>query len=662
MSDVVGINEAISPGSGIVVKILCTGEIVYVCDDAILYKMWHCSDVDNVVMIKDDEGPPIWPTSQVEVETQFDPLQHESTQFDPLQYKTVARGRQKKITYKKLNVSTEPPLRLPQNYEPCNFRRLTQSDESGHLSTSVGTISARVGFKCRSVLVNLREMYLILIEVPHLKHKLKATNLMSLFDCKIGNSDNQVIVPTVERWWATTHIFYLPYGELGITPRDFMVHTRIGIGTGEPMVLDESYMEYGNTLKFIPDMESKDNEKGCISFAHLRTYLDHTRVNIKDLANTNTIFRAFMLLYFGGVLFGNSKSWARLELLGPISILDKKRPTINFGSAILGHLYYCLDQASKQEVKYIGGLFQLIEISHHILIDNRLDDYLPRMSAWHIKRQKLTGNKEKYHLSLMRQQLDLRIINNIQWDPFRNMKDALKREEIIAGNISRKGVLLQSPFGRYEWYLGDLCLAQLEHRAVLYDPPEKLHCFSSPDVDTQIPPPQLGDYPGWIMEFGSPHGTTWHTIPSISTTYTIDVPTRYDFFSMTEGMRKLTLDRTSNLEARHLHGESRITHLTADLRRAEGHLSQLNDYLDGEGTVVDWEDNEGEAGTSQVGTSRGKSSRGRTSEEGEEEEDIDESSTDYSDDDVIDMITMEILCNQAEIDELQEAESSGSHV
>ncbi|KAF6134363.1 hypothetical protein GIB67_005755 [Kingdonia uniflora] len=48
MSNVVGINEAISPGSRIVVKILCVGKIVDVCDDASLYKMWHCSDVDSM--------------------------------------------------------------------------------------------------------------------------------------------------------------------------------------------------------------------------------------------------------------------------------------------------------------------------------------------------------------------------------------------------------------------------------------------------------------------------------------------------------------------------------------------------------------------------------------------------------------------------------------
>ncbi|KAF6155923.1 hypothetical protein GIB67_039254 [Kingdonia uniflora] len=90
MSDVVGINEAISPGSGIVVKTLCTGEIVDVCDDTSLYKMWHCSDMDSmwdvhfyvyavpievmppplieqpdVVMMEPDEGPPICPTFQV---------------------------------------------------------------------------------------------------------------------------------------------------------------------------------------------------------------------------------------------------------------------------------------------------------------------------------------------------------------------------------------------------------------------------------------------------------------------------------------------------------------------------------------------------------------------------------------------------------------------
>ncbi|KAF6152870.1 hypothetical protein GIB67_011341, partial [Kingdonia uniflora] len=368
--------------------------------------------------------------------------------------------------------------------------------------------------------------------------------------------------------------------------------------------------------------------------------------------------------------------------------------------------------------------YEYCQIGHYILIDNRLDDFWPRMSGWHIKRRKLTENKAKRHLALMRQQLDMRTMNNMQWDPFRNIKDALNWEVIIVGNISRKRVLLQSPFGGYEWYLGDRCWAQLEHRAVPYDPPEKLHCFPSSDVacltymsditrcgnidipglgaltagvtfphvefptgdfstqETQIPPPELGDYLGWIMEFGSPHGTTWHTIPFIVTTSTVDVPIGYDFFAMTKGMRKLTLDRTLDLEARHLHDESRIIHLTADLKHAEGRLFQFNDYLDGEGIVVDWEDDEGKAGTSQAGTSRGRRSRGRTSEGGaappqqsrfldvlikssseeEEEENIDESSIDYSDDDVIDAIKMEILSNQAEINELQEAESSGSRV
>ncbi|KAF6162885.1 hypothetical protein GIB67_021034, partial [Kingdonia uniflora] len=302
---------------------------------------------------------------------------------------------------------------------------------------------------------------------------------MSVFDCKIGNGDNQVVLAMVERWWPSTHTFHLPCGKLGITPKDFTVLTGIGIGIGEPIIFEDFYTEYGKALTIFPAMEFKDYEKGCVTFAHLETYLDHTRVNFNDKGNTKKIFRAFMLLYFGGVLLGNSKSWARLELIGPLAILENKTYTIDFGSAILGHLYYCLDQASKQEVKYIGGLFQLIEyhcykycqIGHHILIDNRLDDFYPRMLAWQTTRHKFTGNKAKHHLALMRQQLDLRTINNIQWDPFRNMKDALKREVVIAGNISRKRVLLQCSFGGYEWYLGDRCWAQLEHRAVSYDPP-----------------------------------------------------------------------------------------------------------------------------------------------------------------------------------------------
>ncbi|KAF6171283.1 hypothetical protein GIB67_036951 [Kingdonia uniflora] len=205
--------------------------------------------------------------------------------------------------------------------------------------------------------------------------RLKATNLMSLFDCKVGNRDNEVIVSMVECWWATTHTFHLPYGELGITPRDFTVHTGISIRIGEPMVLDESYMEEGNALTISPNIESKDFEKGCISFAHLWTYLDHTRVNIKDPTNANTIFRSFMLLHFRGVLFGNSKSWARLELLGPIILLEKKGPTINFGSAISGHLYYCLDEASKQEAVLDIFIDSLSEEEEEEDIDESSTDY-----------------------------------------------------------------------------------------------------------------------------------------------------------------------------------------------------------------------------------------------------------------------------------------------
>ncbi|KAF6153465.1 hypothetical protein GIB67_027332 [Kingdonia uniflora] len=156
---------------------------------------------------------------------------------------------------------------------------------------------------------------------------------------------------------------------------------------------------------------------------------------------------------------------------------------------------------------------------------------------------------------------------------------------------------------------------------------------------------------------------------------------------MTEGMRKLTLNMTLDLQAQNLHNKSCITHLTTDLRRAESRLSQLNEYLDGQGIEVEWEDDEGEAGTSQAGTSRGRGSRGRTSkvptphiiqnqfryslsynfsvvinfeaaldvfiDSSSVEED--RSSTDYSDDEVIDEIKMEILILEDEIQELEEA-------
>ncbi|KAF6135905.1 hypothetical protein GIB67_006797, partial [Kingdonia uniflora] len=369
-------------------------------------------------------------------------------------------------------------------------------------------------------------------------------------------------------------------------------------------------------------MEFKDYENGCVSFAHLETYLGHTRVDFSDMGNTKVIFREFMLLYFGGVLFGNSKSWARLELIGPLAIIKNRTNTIDFGSAILGHLYYCLNQASKQEYHY----YEYCQIGHHIMIDNRLDDFYPRMFAWQTTRRKFTGNKAKHHLALMRQQLDLPTINNIQWDPFRNMKDALKRNVVIAGWIEAQHYIVghHVDYDAYWRHVSYGALISDIARCGNFDIPGPGALTSGvtfphvefPAVDfftqeTQIPPPQFGDYPGWTMELGSPHRTTWHTIPFSATTSAIEVPTGYDFFVMIEGMWKLTFDMKLDLQAQHLHDESRITHLTANLRCAEGRLSQLNEYLDGQGIKVEWEDDKGEAGTSQAGTSHGRGSRGR---------------------------------------------------
>ncbi|KAF6167197.1 hypothetical protein GIB67_029835 [Kingdonia uniflora] len=506
-------------------------------------------------------------------------------------------GKKQKIGFEEvLNISTEPPPPLPEYYGPRDFQQLTQPDGKGHLSTSVATTSARIGFKCRSILAKLREIYLRLIKVPHLKQKLKATNFMSVFYCKIGNGDNQVVLAMVERWWPNTHTFHLPCGELGITPKDFTVLIGIGIGIGEPIIFEDFYTEYGKALTIFPAMEFKDYKKGCVSFAHLEIYLDHTRVDFNDKGNTKIIFRTFMLLYFGGVLFGNSKSWARLELIGQLAILENKTYTIDFGSAILGHLYYCLDQASKQEYHY----YEYCQIGHHILIDNRLDDFYPRMLAWQTTRQKFTRNKAKHHLALMRQQLDLRTINNIQWDPFRNMKDALKREVVIA---------------------------------VLYDPPEKLHCFPTDNLVTSLREAGWIEAQHYIVGHHVYYDAYWRHVShcalmsDIVRCGNIDIPGpgaltgRVTFphveFPTADFFTQETLPWMDyGVKAQHLHNESPITHLTANLRRAEGRLSQLNKYLDGQGIEVEWEDDEGEAGTSQAGTSHGRGSRGRTFEGG----------------------------------------------
>ncbi|KAF6137219.1 hypothetical protein GIB67_030983 [Kingdonia uniflora] len=172
------------------------------------------------------------------------------------------------------------------------------------------------------------------------------------------------------------------------------------------------------------------------------------------------------------------------------------------------------------------------------------------------------------------------------------MKDALKQEVTITRNIIREIVLLQNPFGGYKWYLEDRCWAQLEHRVVPYDPREKLHCFPSLDVFHSLQAAGWIEAQHYIVGNHVDYDAYWCHVShgvlmlGIARCGNIDIPDL-----------KLTLDMTLDFEARHLDDKSRIRHLTTSLRHTEYHHSQLNDYLDGEGVLVDWVDDEGEAGT-----------------------------------------------------------------
>ncbi|KAF6157758.1 hypothetical protein GIB67_037331, partial [Kingdonia uniflora] len=128
------------------------------------------------------------------------------------------------------------------------------------------------------------------------------------------------------------------------------------------------------------------------------------------------------------------------------------------------------------------------------------------------------------------------------------------------------------------------------------------------NVSTE-PPPPLPEYygPRDFRQLTQPDGNG-HLSTSVATT---SARVGFKCRSILAKLREIYLRL---IKAQHLHDEGRITYLTTNLRRAEGRLSQLNEYLDGQGIEVEWEDDEGEAGTFQAGTSHGRGSRGRTSE------------------------------------------------
>lgn len=148
----------------------------------------------------------------------------------------------------------------------------------------------------------------------------------------------------VERWWDTMYIFYLPCGELGFTPLDWIMLTGLSIGVGDPPPYNDEYTLKVAKALFFSDISDFDWKSKRIRWSFLKYFFaNQLEAVLVDDIITERIVRAFFLFFLGEFLFPNNVSVVIFGWLAVFDDLDRVT-TSDWGSLSVALMYvsYCL--------------------------------------------------------------------------------------------------------------------------------------------------------------------------------------------------------------------------------------------------------------------------------------------------------------------------------
>ncbi|KAF6163085.1 hypothetical protein GIB67_001413 [Kingdonia uniflora] len=330
-----------------------------------------------------------------------------------------------------LNTNFAIPLPINENFVPRieDFKRLVNiAPGEKHLYTSVADTPTR-SLRFRGGWPGVCRWYEELSMYPRVKSLVDGMGLSKFLRVRLGQSDQKVVTSLIERWWDTTHTFHFPCGELGLTPLDFSMLTGIEIGQGDPVPFDKSLENVNGAARYLPDITSEDIHSSAVKLKHLKTYKQYQG----NPAYDEVCARAFLLYLIGVLFFNNSMSTVRLGYLAALTDLR----------------------------------------GHPLLVPGEdKDGTWPRLGRWVHMNKLRVANQTHHNLGNARLQIELRTLENIEWQPWRGSKyiglPLIQRAEAF----SRKRVLLHNPSYGPKWYLGDRCWRQMTGtESVPMDPP-----------------------------------------------------------------------------------------------------------------------------------------------------------------------------------------------
>ena len=176
--------------------------------------------------------------------------------------------------------------------------------------------------------------------------------------------DNGLIHVLAERWWDTTHTFWIEnVREMTMTPKDFSFITGVPVDYHHIKLCSHVH----NNVEFRRKLMGEEfmywsSERVLILWIY-ETYRHRKCI---DDASTDIVVRAFMLFLVGSVLFVDSDAHASLKLLPlleNISCISK----YNWGATALANLYHEMDDLCRGVRDIVGGLSYAWEVYNQFI-------------------------------------------------------------------------------------------------------------------------------------------------------------------------------------------------------------------------------------------------------------------------------------------------------
>ena len=174
-------------------------------------------------------------------------------------------------------------------------------------------------------------------------------------------SSQAAMCALIEQWMDTTHTFHLPFGELTITPLDFVAITGLSFSGEAVPFSGEACNSAVSRNAWLKDLLGviTSVKSGCSTLLRYTQLVDKVRLGYDSgCVSSEQLARCFLFYLLSAVIFPNASGTGYLRLLPVLRDL-RSLSRYSWGTAAFAYMYSGLDFACRGHSQICSYLFVL---------------------------------------------------------------------------------------------------------------------------------------------------------------------------------------------------------------------------------------------------------------------------------------------------------------